>query len=134
MEFETYLEVDVLQAAHDNAVHGVLGQLEALVGLEALDVDQSAHKLGVQGALVGETLDVLGRVGVDVLERAGKLVVEPLDKGDDAAGDAEKLAGGDGGELLVILPLLSVLNNDNLLAALEDLEKLGKLLVGAASC
>ena len=124
----------MLQAAHDNAVHRVLGQLEALVGLKALDVDQGAHKLGVQGALVGQTLDVLGRVGIDVLERAGELVIEPLHEGHNAAGNAEDLARVDGGELLIVLPLLGVLNNNNLVAVLEDLEKLAKLLVGAVGC
>lgn len=124
----------MLQAAHDDAVQRLLGQLKALDLLEVLDVDQSADKLGVQGALVGQALNVLGRVGVDVLERAGELVIEPLDKGDDAAGNAEDLAGGDGGDLLVVLPLLGVLDDNNLVAGLEDLEQLAKLLVGAVTC
>jgi hypothetical protein len=75
-----YLEVDVLQPAHDHAVGGLLWDLETLPLLQALDVDHGAHKLSVQGALICETLDVLGCVRVDVLEGAGELIVKPLDE------------------------------------------------------
>lgn len=125
-----YLEVDVLQSAHDHAVGRVLRNLQALPLLQAVDVDRCAHKLGVQRTLVGEALDVLGCMGVDVLQGASKLVVEPLHERDNAAGDLEELALLDDGGLLVVLPLLSALDNNNLLAVLEDLEKLAKLLVG----
>ena len=67
---------------------------------------------------------------VDVLEGASKLVVEALNEGYDASGDAEDLTGLDIGQLLVVLPLLGVLDDDNLVAVLEDLEELAELLVG----
>lgn len=124
----------MLQPAHDDTVGRVLRDVKTLPFLEALDVDHCADKLSVQGALVCETLDILRCVRVDVLERAGKLVIEPLDKRDNAAGDLEELAVLDDGCLLVVLPLLGTLNNDNLLAVLKDLEKLAKLLVGAKTC
>lgn len=62
-----YLEVDMLQPAHNHAVGGILRDLETFPLLQALNVDHGAHKLSVQGALVCETLDVLGCVRVDVL-------------------------------------------------------------------
>lgn len=65
-----------------------------------------------------------------MLERTSELVIEPLNEGNDASWDAEDLAGRDGRQLLVILPLLGVLNDDNLLAVLENLQELSKLLVG----
>jgi hypothetical protein len=69
-------------------------------------------------------------VRVDVLERAGELVVKSLNEGYDAAGNAEDLAGFDVGQLLVVFPLLGVLDDDNLIAVLENLEELAELLVG----
>jgi hypothetical protein len=124
----------VFQSPHDDAVQRVLWQLEARVLLQALNVDQGTHELGVQQGLVGQPLDVLGCVGVDVLQRAGELVVEPLDKGHDAAGDAEDLAFANRGQLVVVLPLLGVLDDDNLVVVLEDLEQLAVLLVRAGIC
>jgi hypothetical protein len=124
----------MLQPAHDHAVGGVLWDLDILPCLQALDVDHCAHKLSVQGALVCEALNVLGCVGIDMLERASELVVEPLNKRDNAAGNLEDLALLDGGCLLVVLPLLSVLDNNNLLAVLERLEQLAELLFSPGSC
>lgn len=69
---------------------------------------------------------------VDMLKRASKLVIEPFYKGHDAAGDAEDFARCDGREFLVILPLLGVLDNNNLLTGLENLKKFAELLVGPA--
>ena len=66
---------------------------------------------------------------VDVLQRASKFVVKPLNKGNDASWDAEDLARCDSGQLLVVLPLLGVLNDNNLVAVLEDLEELSEFLV-----
>jgi hypothetical protein len=76
----TYLEVDVLQPAHDNAVERVLWEFQLSVGLQALYVDESTDKLGVKESLVGQTLDVLSSVRVDVLEGASELIVEPLNE------------------------------------------------------
>ena len=66
-----------------------------------------------------------------MLEGARKLVVEALNEGYDASRDAEDLPGLDVRQLLVILPLLSVLDDDDLAALLEDLKELAELLVGA---
>lgn len=131
---EAYLEVDVLQPAHDDAVGSILRDLEALPLLEALNVDRCAHKLSVQRTLICEALDVLGCMRVDVLKRAGELVIEPLDKGNHAARNLEDLPILDGGRLLVILPLLGALNDDDLVAGLEDLQKLAKFLIGPSKC
>jgi hypothetical protein len=106
-----------------------LRQLQACVLLQALDVDQSTHKLRVQQSLIRQPLNVLGSVGVNVLQRAGKLVIEPLNKGDNAAGNAEDLVTTDRGQLVVVLPLFGILNDHNLGGVLEDLEKLAELLV-----
>jgi hypothetical protein len=125
------LEVDVLQPTHNDAVGRVLRDLEALLLVQALNVNHRAHKLSVQGALVCEALDILGRVGVDLLKRAGELVIEPLNERDNAAGNLENLALLDNGRLLIVLPLLSTLDNNDFLALLEDLKELAKLLVGA---
>jgi hypothetical protein len=70
-------------------------------------------------------------VGVDLLKRAGELVIEPLNERDNAAGNLENLALLDNGRLLIVLPLLSTLDNNDFLALLEDLKELAKLLVGA---
>jgi hypothetical protein len=111
-----------------------LRQLQACVLLQALDVDQGTHKLGVQQSLIGQSLDVLGGVRVNMLQRAGKLVIESLDERDNAAGNAEDLARTDRGQLLVVLPFLGVLNDNNLRGVLENLEKLAKLLVRTGTC
>jgi len=72
-------------------------------------------------------------VRVNVLEGTGELVIEPLDKGNDASRDAEDLARCDGRQLLVILPLLGVLDDDNLFAVLKNLQELSELLIGTVS-
>lgn len=120
----------MLQSAHNNAVGRLLRNLESLPLLQAFNVDHRAHELGIQGALIGETLDVFSCVRIDVLKRAGKLIVEPLNERDNAAGNLEKLAVFNDGRLLIVFPLLSILDNNNLLAVLEDLEKLAEFLVG----
>ena len=131
-----YLEVDVLQPAHDDAIERLLGHAQGAVVLllELLDVYQRANKRSVQGALVGQAVDVLGRMRVDVLERTGQLVVEPLDERNDAARDLEDLALGDGGLLVIVFPLLGTLDHDNLLGALERLQELVELLLCAGIC
>lgn len=125
-----YLEVDVFQAAYDYSVSWLLWEVETFPLLQALNVDHRAYKLSVQRTLVRKALDIFSRVGVDVLKRAGKLIVKPLNEGDNAAGNLEELTFLNGRCLLVILPLLSVLDNDNLFAVLENLQKLAELLVG----
>jgi hypothetical protein len=120
----------MLQSSHDDTVERVLWQLEAGVLLQALDVDEGTHKLSVQQSLVGQPLNVLGSMGIDVLQRARQLVIEPLDERYHAAGDAEDLARVDWGQLVVVLPLFGVLDDDNLLCVLEDLQKLAEFLVG----
>lgn len=120
----------MLQPTHDHAISRILWDLKALFLLQALDVDQCAHKLSVQRALVCKALNVLGCVRVDMLERAGELIIEPLDERHNAAGDLEKLTLLDGRCLLIVLPLLSALDDNDFVAVLEDLEKLAKLLVG----
>jgi hypothetical protein len=69
-------------------------------------------------------------VRVDVLEGASELVIEALNEGYDASRNAEDLTGLDVGKLLVVLPLLGVLDDNDLVAVLEDLEELAELLVG----
>lgn len=65
-----------------------------------------------------------------MLEGSSEFIVEPLDEGDDAAGDAEDLARGDGGEFLVIIPLLGVFDDYDLLGVFEQFEELLELLGG----
>jgi hypothetical protein len=68
-------------------------------------------------------------VGVNVLQRAGELVIEPLYKRHNAARNAEDFASTNRGQLVVVLPLFGVLDDDNLVGVLENFEKLAKLLV-----
>lgn len=129
-----YLEVNVLQPAHDDTVGRVLRKFNALPLLQALNVDHSAHELSVQGALVCKALNILGGVRVDLLERAGQFIIEPLNERDDAAGNLEELTLLDNRCLLIVLPFFSTLNDNNLLALLENLEELAELGVGTARC
>jgi hypothetical protein len=124
----------VFQSSHDNTVQGLLWQLQARVLLQALNVDQRTNKLGVQQSLVCQSLDVLGSVGVDMLQRAGKLVVKPLHERDNTAGNAEDRASLDRGQLVIVFPLLGVLYDDNLLGVLENLQQLAEFLVRAVTC
>jgi len=73
-------------------------------------------------------------VWVDVLQRTCELIVEPLHVRYDAARDAEDLAATDGRQLLVVLPLLGVLDDNNLFGVLEDLKELAELLVCTEMC
>jgi hypothetical protein len=68
-------------------------------------------------------------VRVNVLQRAGELVVEPLDEGYNAAGNAEDVAIANRWQLVVVLPFLGVLDDNNLVGVLENLEELAELLV-----
>ena len=114
----------MLQPPHDDTVQRLLAQFQGTVLLEALRVHQSADKSNVEGGFISQTLDILGGVRIDVLERAGELIIEPLGKGHDAAGDLEDLARGNGWQLLIILPFLGILDNDNVTGVLEDLKQL----------
>lgn len=69
-------------------------------------------------------------MGIDLLERASKLVIKPLDERHNAARNLEDLALLDDGRLLIVLPLFGALYNDNLVALLENLEKFAELLIG----
>lgn len=76
----THLAVDVLEAAHDDAV-------EVLSELDLLEVDLGLDDSLVDLLLVLEAIDVLSGVRVDVLKALGELVVEAVDERDDAAAD-----------------------------------------------
>jgi hypothetical protein len=49
----TYLEVNVLQSPHDNAVQRILREVELGVLLEALNIDEGTDKLSIQQCLIG---------------------------------------------------------------------------------
>ena len=68
-----------------------------------------------------------------MLKRTGEFVIESLNEGDNASWNTEDLAGCNGRQLLIILPLLGILNDNNFLAVLENLQELAKLLVGTIS-
>lgn len=123
----------MLQSPHNDAVEDVLVEVQGGVLLQLLGVQQRAHERDVERRLVGQALDVLGRVGVDVLQRARELVVQALDEGGDAAGDAEDLARRDGRQLLVVLPVLGVLDHNNVLVVLENLQQLREVLLCPAT-
>lgn len=65
-----------------------------------------------------------------MLKGTSELVIESLNEGNDASWDTEDLARCDGRQLLIILPLLGILDDNNLLAVLENLQQLAKFLVG----
>lgn len=96
LESVTYLEVNMLQPTHDDAVEWLLWQVQAWVLLQILDVDESPYELGVQERFIRQSLYILGCVWVDVLQRAGKFVVEALDEGHNGTRDTENLALCDG--------------------------------------
>ena len=75
----TYLEVDMLQAAHHNTVDAILGDLQSLVLAQLLVVEEATEDDVVESTFVLETLNVLRGMGIDALKRADKLVVETLD-------------------------------------------------------
>ena len=66
-----------------------------------------------------------------MLKNAGKLVIETLHEGRNAARNLEELARGNCGQLLIIFPLLGALGDDDLLVRLKDLEKAGDLLLSS---
>lgn len=118
----------MVQTPLDDAVQALLGDLEGSILAEVLVVKKTTEDDVVEGALIGQPVDVLGGVGIDGLERAGELVIETLNERDNAAGDLEVLLTlGDGGEMVIIIPLLSALNNNVVLLLLEDLQERGKV-------
>lgn len=68
---------------------------------------------------------------INVLERPSELVIEPLHKRHNTTRNLEDLSRSDGGLLIVIFPLFSTLNDDNLFGSLERLQKLVELLLCA---
>ena len=118
----------MVQTPLDDAVQALLGDLEGGILAEVLVVEKATEDGVVEGALVGQAVDVLGGVGVDGLKRAGELIIETLNERDNAAGNLEVLlALRDGGEMVIVIPLLSALNNDVVLLRLEDLQERGKV-------
>jgi hypothetical protein len=121
----------VLQPPHNHSVQRLLWQLQSSILLETLDIHQGADQRGVQRSLIGKPIDVLGCVGIDVLEGPSELIVEPLNKRHSAAGNLEDLSLSNGRRLFVVLPLFRVFHNNNVFCALEGVEKLDKLLLCA---
>lgn len=72
-------------------------------------------------------------MGINVLQRAGELVVEPINNRNDAAGDLEDLSSLGLGGLVLVVPLLRGLDNDKLGAGHEHINENVELLLGAGN-
>ena len=122
LHYKTYLEVDVFQTAHNNSVHAILRDFKRRVFAEVLIVEKTSEDNVVKGTLILQSLDILRSVRVDALQRADKLVIESLNVGDDATRNLDVLlARLEAGGLLIVVPLLSVLNNYVIMVLLENL-------------
>jgi hypothetical protein len=101
-----------------------LGDLKRVILSEVLIVEQATEDDVVESTLVLQSLDVLGSMRVNALEGADELVIKTLDVRDNAARDLDVLLTLlQGRGLVVVVPLLSVLDNDIVVVVLEDLEK-----------
>jgi hypothetical protein len=101
-----------------------LGDLKRVIFSEVLIVEQATEDDVVESTLVLQSLDVLGSMRVNALEGADELVIKTLDVRDNAARDLDVLLTLlQGRGLVVVVPLLSVLDNDIVVVVLEDLEK-----------
>lgn len=114
----------MFQTAHNDSVHAILGDLKRVILSEVLIVEQATEDDVVESTLVLQSLDVLGSMRVNALEGADELVIKTLDVRDNAARDLDVLLTLlQGRGLVVVVPLLSVLDNDIVVVVLEDLEK-----------
>jgi hypothetical protein len=101
-----------------------LGDLKRVILSEVLIVEQATEDDVVESTLVLQSLDVLGSMRVNALEGADELVIKTLDVRDNAARDLDVLLTLlQGRGLVVVVPLLSVLDNDIVVVVLEYLEK-----------
>jgi chemotaxis protein histidine kinase CheA len=101
-----------------------LGDLKRVILSEVLVVEEATEDDVVESTLVLQSLDVLGGVRVDALEGADELVIKTLDVRDNAARDLDVLLTLlQGRGLVIVVPLLSVLDNNIVVVVLEDLEK-----------
>ena len=80
----TCLEIHVLESPHDDAIGVFLGGLQFRILGQTFNVDQAFDDIGVESAFICQSLNVLGRVRIDVLQRACKLIVKSFDKRHDA--------------------------------------------------
>lgn len=113
----------MLETAHEDTV-------KVLRLLHLLEVDLSGDDGGVDGPLVLETVDVLAGMRVEVLEALGELVVEAVDKRDDAtANDNDRLLLR-GSALLVLLVVGRNFANGVGGVLVKDVEESVELLTG----
>ena len=125
VENETHLEVQVLQTSHGGAA-------DSINHLETGEVSVGADNDGVESDLVLQAVNVVGGVGIDVLERLCELVIQAVNKSDQRPLDEKSLSLLRGTILVSLLILLgNVLLDGVIPVLLQDVQQLVQVLVSA---
>lgn len=99
--------------------------------MEAGEVGQGADNDRVKSNLILETIDIVGSVGIDVLKRFGKLIVQAVDESNEGALDVDGLAVLGDTVLVGLLFLWDILFDNVLWASLQDGQQEVQVLVSA---
>jgi len=126
VENETHLEVQVLQTSHGGAA-------DSINHLETGEVSVGADNDGVESDLVLQAVNVVGGVGIDVLERLCELVIQAVNKSDQRPLDEKSLSLLRGTILVALVLLEDVLLDDVILVSLQDGQQGIQVLVGAGN-
>ena len=115
----------MLQTSHGSAA-------DSISQLKTSKVCDGADNDGIESDLILKTVDIVGGVRVDVLERLGELVVQTINKGDQRSLDDKSLALL-GNTILVSLIILlgGVLHDGVILVLLQNVQQLVQELVSA---
>lgn len=99
--------------------------------MEAGEVGQGADNDRVKSNLILETIDIVGSVGIDVLKRFGKLIVQAVDESNEGALDVDGFAVLGDTVLVGLLLLWDILFDNVLWASLQDGQQEVQVLVSA---
>lgn len=119
-----HLEVQVLETSHGGAG-------DRVDEVETLEVGVGADNDGVESDLILETVDVVGSVGVNVLERLCELVVEAVDKGDKRSLNKDGLAVLGKAVLVLVIDIGNVLLDNVQRVGLQNRQQAVQVLLSA---
>jgi hypothetical protein len=97
--------------------------------VETLEVGVGADNDGVESNFILEAVDVVGGVGVNVLERLGELVIKAVDKGDKRSLNKDGLAVLGEAVLLLVIDIGNILLDNVQRVGLQDCQQAVQVLL-----
>jgi hypothetical protein len=109
--------------------HGGAGDRFSQV--ETLEVNVGANNDGIESDLILETIDIVGSVGVNVLERLGELIIQTINKGDKRSLNKDGLTVLGSAILILLFDIGNVLLDNVQGVGLQDCQQVVQVFLGA---